>query len=103
MNTGTTSNLVIEDTVNGIDIPANEQAVITVTVQLRNTATNVAGLLFTNTASYTFNQIDDVPSQQLGGGATTGNLTVVEPTTLTLTKTGPPVIRYGTPAIWLKV
>jgi uncharacterized repeat protein (TIGR01451 family) len=55
-NTGSATNLVIEDTGSGIDIPANGQAKIEVTVQLENTATNVDGLLFNNTASYTYNR-----------------------------------------------
>ena len=48
-NTGTATNVVIEDPVNGIDIPAGEQAVVEITVRLTDTATNVAGLEFSNT------------------------------------------------------
>ena len=46
-NTGTATSLVIEDPVNGIDIPAGEQVVIEIAVRLADTPTNVAGLTFT--------------------------------------------------------
>src|SRR5262249_62402158 len=54
-NTGTSTNLVIEGNGGGVDIPIGEQAVIDVTVRLRDTPTNVAGLAFTNTSSFTYN------------------------------------------------
>ena len=54
-NTGTATNLVIEDPAIGIDIPAGEQVAIEITVRLLDTPTNVTGLQFTNTADYTFN------------------------------------------------
>ena len=66
-NTGTATNLVIEDTAGGIDIPAGSQAVIEITVELLNTATNVVGLNFTNTADYTYNRIDATPASQAPG------------------------------------
>lgn len=95
-NTGTATNLVIEDITNGIDIPPNEQVVINVTVLVSGTATNVSGLTFTNTASYTYNQVSgDNSTQQLGGADTTANMTIVGPDNLTLTKAGPATIRYG--------
>ncbi|MBT8067777.1 MAG: DUF11 domain-containing protein [Gammaproteobacteria bacterium] len=97
VNTGTPTNLVIEDPVNGIDIPAGEQAVIEISVRLADTATNVAGLTFTNTASYTYNQIDnDVATQRPGDPGTTAPMTVVEPE-LTLEKDGPLQLRVGLP------
>ena len=95
VNTGTATNLVIEDPVNGIDIPAGEQAVVEVTVQLLDTSTNVAGLTFTNTAAYTYNQLDDDAATQLPGlPGTTGPMTIVEPE-LTLEKSGPLQMRIG--------
>ncbi|MCW8193664.1 DUF11 domain-containing protein [Proteobacteria bacterium 005FR1] len=80
VNTGTASNVVIEDTSTGIDIPAGEQATVRITVELQNTETNRAGLLFANTASYTYNRINNQPSSRIaGGGDTAGNMAVVEP------------------------
>ena len=43
----------------GIDIPANEQIVLEIAVQLADTPTNVTGLQFTNTANYLFNRINN--------------------------------------------
>lgn len=90
VNTGTATNLVIEDTTNGIDIPAGQQAVIDITVVLNDSPANVSGLQFSNTASYTYNQVaNDPATQQPGGSGATGNLTIVGPDTLTLEKSGP--------------
>ena len=67
INSGSDTNLVIEANGNGIDIPAGEQAVIEITVRLLDTSTNVAGLAFTNTASYTYNLVNNDPiTQRLG-------------------------------------
>ncbi len=97
VNTGTATSLVIEDPVNGIDIPAGEQAVIEVTVRLSDTATNVAGLTFTNTAAYTYNLVDnDAATERPGDSGTTGPMTIVEPE-LTLEKSGPLRMRLGQP------
>ena len=96
VNTGTNKNLVIEDTTNGIDIPAGEQVVIDITVQVDDTGTNVSGLLFNNTATYTYNQLaNDDASQQNGSASTTANMTIVGPDNLTLEKTGPAQMRIG--------
>ena len=96
-NTGTAANLVIEDPVNGIDIPAGEQVVIEITVRLADTPTNVAGLTFTNTADYTYNLIDADPvTRRPGFPGTTEPMTVIEPD-LTLEKTGPLRTRLGVP------
>ncbi len=98
VNTGTATNLVIEDTTNGIDIPAGQQAAIDITVVLNDSATNVSGLQFSNTASYTYNQVANNPAtQQPGGGDTTSNLTIVGPDTLTLDKSGPADMNLGVP------
>jgi uncharacterized repeat protein (TIGR01451 family) len=88
-NTGTGSSLVIEDPVNGIDIPAGEQVVVEIDVRLADTATNVAGLTFTNTAAFIYNQLNNQDATALTGDpGTTGPMTIVEPE-LTLEKTGP--------------
>jgi len=100
VNTGTVADdLVIADISNGIDIPANEQVVIEVTVTLRNTdSPNVAGLLFNNAASYTFNQINGNNATRSNGlGSITADMTVVEPD-LTLDKRGPAgTVNFSTP------
>jgi fimbrial isopeptide formation D2 family protein len=70
VNTGSATNLVIEDSTIGIDIPAGEQVVVEITVVLEDTPANVAGLSFTNTADYTYNRVDeDDTSQQPGARA----------------------------------
>jgi uncharacterized repeat protein (TIGR01451 family) len=99
VNTGSATNLVIEDTTTGIDIPAGEQIVIDVMVVLANTATNVVGLQFNNTADYTYNQISNDPTTRTSGGSdTTDNMTIVGAEILTLEKTGPATMQSGTPA-----
>ncbi|MDP1635128.1 MAG: isopeptide-forming domain-containing fimbrial protein [Gallionellaceae bacterium] len=97
-NTGTATNLVIQDITDGIDIPAGEQVVIDVTVQVQDTLTNVSGLTFTNSANYTYNTFDDTPaSQQAGTGAITPVMTIVGPDSVTLQKTGPATLAAATP------
>ena len=94
-NTGTATNLVIEAPGNGIDIPVGEQAVIEITLRLRDTTTNVAGLTFTNTAGYTYNQLNNNAATQLTGlPGISGPMTIVEPE-LTLEKDGPLQLRLG--------
>jgi len=86
VNTGSATNLIIEDTATGIDIPANGQAVIDITVELQNTAINQSGLSFQNSASYTYNRMNgNNTTQMAGGGGATSDMTVVEPD-LTATK-----------------
>ena len=97
VNIGTDTQPVIADSGAGIEIPAGEQAVIDITVRLRDTAKNSAGLGFTNTASYTFDQIDGNEVTRTSGGAdTTPELRVVEPE-LIVRKSGPATMRYGLP------
>ncbi len=97
VNTGTATSLVIEDPVNGIDIPAGEQVVVEVTVRLLDTSTNVAGLSFTNTSAWTYNQLDNNDTTVLPGlPGTTGPMTIVEPE-LTLEKNGSTQMRIGLP------
>jgi len=98
VNSGTAKNLIIEDTNNGIDIPAGEQVIIDITVQVDDSATNVSGLLFSNTASYSYNQLANNPSsQQTGAASSTADMTIVGPDNLTLEKTGPAQMRIGIP------
>ena len=93
-NTGSATNIIIEDTATGIDIPANSQAVIEITVELQNTLTNQDGLTFTNSASYTYNRMNgNNATQKAGGGDGTVNMNVVEPD-LSATK----AVSFVTPA-----
>jgi uncharacterized repeat protein (TIGR01451 family)/fimbrial isopeptide formation D2 family protein len=99
VNTGTATSLVIEDPAIGIDIPAGEQVVVEIAVQLENTATNVIGLQFTNTASYVYNRVNDsTVSARPGGPGTTQPMAIVGPDVLTLEKGGPAQISIGVPA-----
>ncbi len=102
VNVGTPNNLIIQDSgVDGIDVPAGEQVVIDITVQLRNQPVNIAGLMFNNTASYTFNQIDDNnATQNVTAPVTTVDMTVVEPTDMTMSITGPAVAEFGIPDVF---
>jgi uncharacterized repeat protein (TIGR01451 family) len=102
VNTGSATNLVIEDTTIGIDIPANEQVVIDITVVLDDTANNVSGLQFNNTADYTFSQINADPTTQASGDSdTTENMTIVGADTVTLEKTGPAIVQLETPGTYI--
>lgn len=99
VNTGTSTNLVIEDTVNGIDIPAGEQVQIEITVVVEDTANNVDGTLFDNQATYTYNQSNnDNTTQQNGMPGNSGNMMIVEPLNMTLEKTGPANVQVGVAA-----
>jgi uncharacterized repeat protein (TIGR01451 family)/fimbrial isopeptide formation D2 family protein len=107
VNTGTATSLVIEDTTNGIDIPAGEQIEIDITVRLADTqpavdpppAPNDTGATFANRASYTFNQVDgDAGTQQAGVAYTTTDMTIVGPDMLAMDKSGPANMAVGTPA-----
>ena len=97
VNTGTATDLVIEDAGAGIDLAPGEQAVVEITVRLLDTPTNVAGLSFANTAAYTYNLVDDDPGTvRPGEPGVSGPMTVVEPD-LTLEKSGPLNMRAGVP------
>ena len=103
VNVGTPTNIVIQDSgADGIDVPAGEQVVIDLTVQLRNQPVNVAGLMFNNTASYTFNQIDgNNGTQAVTAPVTTApDMMVVEPTDMTMSITGPASMVFGTPGVF---
>ncbi len=96
VNTGDATNLLIEDPAVGISIPAGEQIVVEIAVVLADTATNVSGLAFTNTAAYSYNAIDgDDGSQRVGDPGTTEPMTIVGPDVLTLEKSGPATLTIG--------
>ncbi len=79
-NTGTATSLIIEDLATGIDIPANGQAVVEITVQLQNTLTNQRGLSFGNSASFTYNRRNgDDATRTAGSAGSSSAMTVVEP------------------------
>lgn len=95
---GSDTQLVIEDTTIGIDIPAGEQVTVEITVELLDTVTNVSGLVFNNTADYTYNRVDNTPATQAAGlPGTSGDMTIVGADALTLEKSGPATMRYGQP------
>ncbi|MDH5600873.1 MAG: isopeptide-forming domain-containing fimbrial protein, partial [Gammaproteobacteria bacterium] len=102
-NTGTSTNVVIEDASTGIDIPANGQAVIEITVQLQNTTINQAGVNFSNTASFSYNRANGDNGTQTAGAANTSlSMTIVEPDITTITKvadkttpTAGEIVRYS--------
>ncbi len=102
VNSGTPTDLLIEDIATGIDLGIGEQIVLEITVRLDDTPTNVRGLMFTNTASYTFNRLNDDPATQLPGGAgTTQPMTIVEPDPVTVEKTGPAQMQLGLPGTFV--
>lgn len=91
-------NLVISGSGTGIDIPANQQIVFEVTVVLNDSASNVSGLAFQNTAAYTFNQINgDNATQTAGGAGVTAAMRIVGADSVTLQKGGPATMRAGVP------
>jgi len=92
VNTNTATVPHIEDLATGIDIPAGQYALINITVRLGDTSTNLAGLNFTNTATYTYNKIN-------GGGATTEGTTANVTTTPALTVVEPVLGADGAIAI----
>lgn len=93
---GSTSQLVIEDTTTGIDIPAGEQISVAITVEVLDTAGNVSGLVFNNSADYTYNRVDNTAATQASGlPGTSGDTTLTGADTLTLEKSGPATLGYG--------
>ncbi len=89
VNTGTATNLVIQDTTNGIDIPAGQQIVVNVTVVLGNTANNTLGKQFQNTATYTYDSIDNAASTQANGAPGASLAIAIVGPALTMQKSGP--------------
>ncbi|WP_406828179.1 isopeptide-forming domain-containing fimbrial protein [Microbulbifer sp. ARAS458-1] len=90
-NIGSETELEIVDSVDGIDIPAGEQIELELIVEVLDSATNVAGLAFTNTASYRFSTFDGDPALLAD---TSPEMTLIEPQ-LTLEKSGPEILHAG--------
>ncbi|MGB5412353.1 MAG: hypothetical protein WBN09_12535 [Woeseiaceae bacterium] len=100
VNTGTGTDLVIEDPAGGIDIGIGEQVVLDITVRVDDTPVNIAGLTFDNTATYTYNRLDNAPATILPGyPGTSAEMTIAEPE-LTLEKSGPVQLQRGLPALY---
>ncbi len=91
--TGTAPLIIKDPTTGGIDIPANGQAVVRVTVALQNTITNISGVSFTNSATYTYDKSNGASSTQGTGAAGTANMNIIEPH-LTAAKT----VSYASPS-----
>ena len=96
VNSGNLTQLLIEDTTDGIDIPAGEQIAVDITVVVLNTATNVGGLVFNNSADYTYNRVNnDAATVGAGLPGTSGDTTIVEADSMLVTKTGPATLGFG--------
>ncbi|HUG03681.1 MAG TPA: hypothetical protein VML92_04545 [Steroidobacteraceae bacterium] len=99
VNIGSATSLVIADPTIGIDIPAGEQIVVEIAVLLENTAANVIGLQFTNTASYLYNTSNgNNTTQEPGDPGTSPPMTIVGPDQLFMDKRGPAQMNGGVPA-----
>ena len=99
VNTGTATDLVLEDASIGIDIPAGEQVVLEIAVVLEDTPTNTTGLTFANSATYLYNYVDGNPTtQRVGTPGTSGDMTIVGPDSMTMTKSGPASMTIGSPS-----
>ncbi|WP_346837319.1 isopeptide-forming domain-containing fimbrial protein [Microbulbifer sp. SAOS-129_SWC] len=98
-NGGNSTDLVLRNTVTGLDIPAGEQAQVTLQVRLKNDLANQDGTTFSNTASYTYSRSQG-GSQSDGSGTadTTAPMTVVEPDLSSASKTVVNVTRGGSAA-----
>jgi uncharacterized repeat protein (TIGR01451 family)/fimbrial isopeptide formation D2 family protein len=98
-NAGTATNLVLEDTASGgLDVPANDQLVVDVTLVLTNDmVNNTVGKTFTNTANYRYNSINnDNSTISNGDPGASGPITIVGPN-LNMVKSGPATMRLGVP------
>jgi uncharacterized repeat protein (TIGR01451 family)/fimbrial isopeptide formation D2 family protein len=95
-NSGTAANLILQDTTSGMDIPAGDQLVVDVTVVLNNdTVNNTPGKQFQNTASYTYDSVNnDRTTVANGAPGASGAVTIVGPN-LTMQKSGPSTMRVG--------
>lgn len=93
-------NLLISGSGSGLDIPAGQQAVFDIRVVLNDSAGNVTGLTFQNSASYTYNKFNgDNATQTATAAGVTANMTIVGPN-LTMQKSGPATMRIGVPATY---
>jgi uncharacterized repeat protein (TIGR01451 family) len=98
VNTGSATDLVIEDTSIGIDIPAEEQIVLEIRVVLEDTPTNATVGSFTNTGSFLYNWVDGSDtSQQIGDAGTSEPMTIVGPDDVVVDKSGPAQLTVGVP------
>jgi len=91
--------LTITNAAGGLDIPANQQAVILVDVVVSDTVgaanqVGAAGTTFSNSATYTYENTNNGASNLPGGAAAVASVTVEEPN-LILTKQGPATIDLG--------
>jgi large repetitive protein len=96
-NTGSASNLVLQDTIaGGLDIPANDQLIVDVVVILNNDPiNNTTNKQFSNSADYTYNRVNnDLATQANGGPGASGAVTIIAPA-LVATKAGPATMRVG--------
>ncbi|MEJ2507941.1 MAG: DUF11 domain-containing protein [Gammaproteobacteria bacterium] len=96
-NIGSATNLELVDNASGgLDIPANDQLIVDITVVLTDdTTNNTPGKSFTNTANYTYDVInDDTGTVTNGAAGASGAVTIVAPN-LIMTKTGPANMRLG--------
>ncbi|WP_226999921.1 isopeptide-forming domain-containing fimbrial protein [Microbulbifer aggregans] len=79
VNSGTATELILRDAVTGLDIPANQQAVVTLQVRLKNDLMNQDDSPgFSNAASYTFSRTQGGGQNPVGGN-TTAPMIIVEP------------------------
>ncbi|WP_237066513.1 isopeptide-forming domain-containing fimbrial protein [Microbulbifer guangxiensis] len=98
---GADNSLDLQEAGTGLDIPAGQQAVVTLKVQVRNDLANQDGVTFNNTASYTYSRTQGGAQSDGGGTAdTAAEMRVVEPsiTAGTATKTVENITRGGTTA-----
>ncbi|WP_158078577.1 DUF11 domain-containing protein [Microbulbifer mangrovi] len=90
--------LTIVDNATGIDIEAGSEAVIDVTLRLRDTDQNQFGNSFSSRASYSYSYANDDPDAGRGTGEVSeysAPIEVVEPYELVMTKTGDAQIQSG--------
>jgi uncharacterized repeat protein (TIGR01451 family)/fimbrial isopeptide formation D2 family protein len=94
-----TQNLVITGSgAGGLDIPANMQAEFDITVVLNDNSTlNPVNKLFSNTASYQFDQVNDVANLQAGVLGSSANRKIVGPDLIAMQKSGPATMHVGAP------
>ncbi len=98
-NSGSATNLTLQDTsAGGLDIPAGDQLVVTVTLVLSNDITNnTAGKQFSNTATYTYDSINNNAATQANGApGASAPITIAAPN-LVMDKSGPATMLNGVP------